>query len=278
MILPGSDSQEFAATLSSVTGEPIGQVEYGRFPDGEQIVQIPEPENRAIVVSSTLSDKSHIELLQLQDAAREVGVRELITVIPYLGYARQDKAFEPGQPVSARAMARAISTGTDQVITVNPHEQSVLEYFDVPAKSVDASSYLSQGLPSMDDPLFIGPDESAIDLAEGVRDAYGFGDVDYFEKVRLSGDDVEITPHHTTASNRNVVIVDDIVATGSTMSRAIEALQSPAKIVVACIHPLLAGNARTKLARAGVEQIIATDTIDRSVSSVSAAVPVAESL
>jgi ribose-phosphate pyrophosphokinase len=197
-----------------------------------------------------------------------------------MGYGRQDKAFADGDPVSARAMARAISTGSDRVLTVNPHEPSVTDFFDVPAESVDAAGRLAEPLPELSDPLFLSPDAGAISLAETVRDAYGVGAVDHFEKTRHSGTDVEIEPSEATVNGREVVLVDDIIATGSTMSQSISVLndRDAARVFVTCVHPLLVRNARLKLARAGVETIYGTDTIERAVSEITVAPAVADAL
>jgi ribose-phosphate pyrophosphokinase len=272
MILSGAASQGLGARLAAELGAPLGDVTYDRFPDGEQLVEVPSSiDGRAIVVSATISDAAHVQTLQLQDAAREAGAEEVVTVLPYLGYARQDTAFEPGQPVSARAVAAAISTGTDRVLTVTPHEPAVLEYFDVPASAVDAASRLAEPLPSLSEPVFLAPDESAAELAVTVRDAYGEGEVDHFEKERHSGSEVAISPHAADVTDRDVLIVDDIVATGETMSEAIAHLDDPASVSVACVHPLLVENARTRLARAGVDHIYGTDTVERAVTAVSVA-------
>jgi ribose-phosphate pyrophosphokinase len=279
MILSGSATQQLAAALAAELGEDLGRVEYDSFPDGEQMVHVPPVDGRAVVVASTVSSDAHVELLQLQDAAREAGAEEVVTVVPYMGYARQDEAFELGQPVSARAMARAISTGADRVITVCPHEHSVLGFFDVPAVGVDAAAQLADPLPAdLADPVFLAPDAGAVALAQSVRDGYGVGDTDHFEKHRHSGSDVTITPSDIDVTGRDVVVVDDIIATGTTMSEAIAELDAPNRVYVACVHPLLAGNARLKLADAGVEAVHATDTIERAVSTVSAAPAIAAEL
>ncbi|MES3518223.1 MAG: ribose-phosphate diphosphokinase [Natronomonas sp.] len=277
MIVPGSASQSLAAALGRTLSESVAAVEYDWFEDGETLVCVPETDDRAVVVAATDSAEAHIELLQLQDAARQQA-EEVITVLPYMGYARQDEAFEAGEPVSARAVARAISTGTDRVLVVEPHEDGVTEFFDVPCESVSAASVLAEPLPELNEPLFLAPDSGAVGLAEAVRDAYGHGTTDYFEKRRLSDTEVEVTPSDAAAVGRDVVLVDDIVATGSTMSAAIQQLESPARTFVTCVHPMLAGNARTKLETAGVEAIFGTDTLERSVTATSVAPAVAEFL
>jgi len=285
MIVPGPTSQALAATLADELDEPLADVEYDRFPDGEKLTAAPgfaaADGDRAVVVASTTTDEAHVRLLQLQDAVREAGASEVVTVVPYMGYARQDKVFEPGHPISARAVARAISTGTDRVVLVTPHETALADFFTVPCEVVDASPQLADPLPGdLADPLFLAPDEGATELAVAVRDAYGEGQTDYFEKKRLSGSEVEITPSDADVGGRDVVLVDDIVATGSTMAGSIGVLndRGAAGVYVTTIHPLLAQNARTKLERAGVEAIYGTDTIERDVSAVSVASLVADAL
>lgn len=277
MIVSGSRSQSLATALAADIDESLAVVEYDRFADGEMIVRIPDSGDRAIVVASTTSSDAHVELLQLQDAAARQA-DEVVTVLPYMGYARQDKAFEQGEPVTARAIARAISTGTDRVLTVNPHVDAVADFFDVPCETIDASSLLADPLPTLADPLFLAPDEGAIDLAGTVRDAYGAGETDYFEKTRLSDTDVEIQPSGTETTGRDVVLVDDIVATGSTMATAIAQLDDPHHVYVSCVHPVLATNAMIKLAAAGVDRVFGTDTIEGQVSAISVAPAIANRL
>lgn len=289
MIISGSASQALAAALAAELDEALASVVYEDFPDGELLAAVPDIDDadRAVIVASTTSAEAHIELLQLQDAVVEAGIEETVTVIPYMGYGRQDAPYTPdgteraGYPISARAMARAISTGTDRVLTVSPHETTVCEFFDVPADPVDAAAHLAEPLPSeLTDPVFLSPDAGAVDLAESVQAAYGHGTVDYFEKTRLSGSEVEIAPSDTAVAGRDVVIVDDIIATGSTMSQSIAVLndRDAARVFVGCVHPVLVDNARIKLARAGVEAVYGTDTIERAVSSVSVAPSIAETL
>jgi ribose-phosphate pyrophosphokinase len=285
MIVSGSASQVLAAELAAELDEPLARVEYERFPDGELLASAPgiadASGDRAVVVASTVSADAHVELLQLQDAAREWGVEEVVTVLPYMGYARQDEAFDEGHPVSARAVARAISSGTDRVLTVNPHEDAVCDFFEVLAEPLDAAGRLADPLPAdLDDPVFLSPDEGALDIAETARAAYGAGDVDYFEKTRHSGTEVELTPSDADVSGRDVVVTDDIIATGSTMAGAVEILtdRGASRAFVTCVHPMLAADASAKLSRAGVEAIYGTDTIERPVSAVSVAPVIGDAL
>lgn len=281
-IVPAGSSQSLAASLAAAGVGSLTVPSYERFADGETLAAVPEfAAESAIVVASTIDNDSHIELLQLQDAVREAGAREVTTVIPYLGYGRQDEAFKDGEPVSARAVARAISTGTDHVVLVDPHEAAVTDFFSVPTTIVEAAGELVTPLPDLTEPLFLAPDEGATELAETARDAYGNGEVDYFTKQRdYDTGDVELTPSDAAVTDRDIVVVDDIIATGGTMSGAIEVLneRGAADIYACCIHPVLAGAAQTKLAAAGVERVIGTDTIECAVSEVSVAPVLADVL
>ncbi|MEF8790632.1 MAG: ribose-phosphate diphosphokinase [Haloarculaceae archaeon] len=280
MILPGSASQSLGAALAADLDERLAAVEYDRFADGELVARIadPEPVDRAVVVASTVSGDAHVELLQLQDVARQYA-EEIVTVLPYMGYARQDEAFREGEPVSARAVARALSASTDRVVCVDPHEPAVGEFFDVPFETPSAADRLAVPLPDLVDPLFLAPDASARGLAKSVRDAYGSGTVDHFEKHRdRDTGEVSVAPAETEAAGRDVVLVDDIVATGGTMSEAIGQLEGPRGVFVACVHAMLAGNARTRLARAGVDRVYGTDTLERAESAVSVAPTIADAL
>ncbi len=284
MIIPGAETQAFAAALAEAADEPLGRVEYERFPDGEHVVRVPEAVagERAVVVASTVDSDAHVQLLQLQDAVREAGAEEVVTVVPYMGYARQDEAFQAGEPVSSRAIARAISTGTDRVVTVTPHEPAICEFFTVPATAVDAAEVLADPLPAdLDAPLFLSPDEGAIGLAKTVRDAYGEGETDFFEKDRdYDSGEITITPSDAPIEGRDVVLTDDIIATGSTMSESVAVLndRDAGRVYVTCVHAMLASNALTKLSTAGVEAVYGTDTLERAASEVSAAPVVAREL
>ena len=282
MIVPGSSSQLLAAALAEEMGQPSATPTYDCFPDGETLAAVPDFDgDEATIVAATGSDEAWVELLQLQDAVREAGAEDVTTVVPYMGYARQDQSFGDGEPVSARAMARAISTGTDRVVLVNPHERGVADFYDVPVEVVDAASVLADPLPALDDPLFLSPDEGAIDIATTVRDAYGTGETDYFEKRRdRDTGEIEVSPSDARVAGRDVVVVDDIVATGSTMSESVGVLtdRGADRVLAACVHPMLAANAVTKLRAAGVDRIVGSDTIERGCSVVSVAPVLADAL
>lgn len=280
MITCTSTAQVVAMEVSQEIDEPLVDL----APDGSVEATNKDKvsaDERVVIVASTTTSKAHLELLELQDRASKRDPSEIVTIIPYMGYARQDKLFREGEPISARAVARAISTSTDRVYSVNPHNVSILDYFDVPAEPIDAAPQLAKALPDdLADPIFLGPDEDAEWLARSVRDSYGTGHVDNFDKVRHSPTEVEMRADDKDFSGSDVVLVDDMIATGGTMSEAVDILagQDLERVFVTCVHPLLVGNALSKLHRAGITSIYATDTLDRTVSNVSVAEPIAEKL
>lgn len=276
MIVAGSESQVLAARVARETGRELARVEYERFPDGERLVRVPGVEGEEVaVVASTPTDASYVELLQILDACADASRIDLF--VPYMGYSRQDKQFGDGEAVSARALASAVPP-VESVTTVNLHEDDVLDWFDAETADLDAAPLLADSL-EVTSPLVVAPDESAFPLAETVADRLG-GDADYLVKERVSGDEVRIETRELGAESRDVVLVDDMVATGGTMSEAIEVFggNGARSVRVACVHPVLARNAVLRLYSAGVERVVATDTLETAVSDPSVASLIARHL
>jgi ribose-phosphate pyrophosphokinase len=251
--------------------------EIKKFPDGEQYIRIPASVTgeKVTIIQSTVTDSDFISLLLLIDACSEAS--RINVVIPYMGYARQDKRFREGEPISARAMAKAVKA--DNIYTINIHDESILDHFDGKAVNLDATPVIGRYIKNMnlEDPLVIAPDDGALDLALNASRDLGI-DYDFLEKTRLSGEKVTIKPKNIPVKGRDVIIIDDIISTGGTMAETISLLkgQGAKEVYTACVHPVLSGSAVLRLFRAGVRGIIATDTIDKGVSAVSVAPVIAE--
>ncbi len=271
-IIGGNASQLLAGRVSDALKSTLLICEFKRFPDGELYTRIIDElaGESVTIIQSTVNDSDFVSLLQLIDACSEAS--RIDVVIPYMGYARQDKQFKRGEPISARAMAGAIQA--DNVFTVNIHNESILDYFDARASNLDATPMIGEYIKNMKfkNPLIVAPDDGAIALAMNASKDLGI-DYDFLEKTRLSGESVTIQPKNIAVKGRDVIIIDDIISTGGTMAETISLLkkQGAHEVFVACVHPVLSSNAVLKLFKAGVKGIIATDTIDKGVSVVSVA-------
>lgn len=271
-IIGGTASQLLAGRVAELMKSALLLSEFKRFPDGEQYTRILDDVagEEVTIIQSTVNDSDFISLLQLIDACGDAA--KLDVVIPYMGYARQDKQFKKGEPISARAMARAIKA--DNVFTVNIHNESILDYFNAKAKNLDATPMIGRYIKNMKfkDSLIIAPDDGAIALARNASKDLGI-DYDFLEKTRHSGESVTIQPKNIAVKGRDVIIIDDIISTGGTMAETISLLKQRGahEVFAACVHPVFSNNAIAKLFRAGVKGIIATDTIDKGVSVVSVA-------
>ncbi len=271
-IIGGHASQLLAGRVSDALKSTLLICEFKRFPDGELYTRILDElaGESVTIIQSTVNDSDFVSLLQLIDACSEAS--RIDVVIPYMGYARQDKQFKRGEPISARAMASAIQA--DNVFTVNIHNESILDYFDAKATNLDATPMIGEYIKNMKfkNPLIVAPDDGAIALARNASKDLGI-DYDFLEKTRLSGESVTIQPKNIAVKGRDVIIIDDIISTGGTMAETISLLkkQGAHEVFVACVHPVLSSNAVLKLFKAGVKGIIATDTIDKGVSVVSVA-------
>jgi ribose-phosphate pyrophosphokinase len=277
-IIGGPASQLLASRVAKTLDCDLALCEYKTFPDNEMYVRIMDDVGQdAVIIQSTATDSDFMALLQLIDACSSA--EKVHVVIPYMGYARQDKQFKPGESLSARAVARTIMA--DNVVTVNIHENSVLDHFYCNTIDINAAPHIGKYLKELDlnSPVLLAPDKGAIDIVASAAIEFE-AEYDHLEKKRLSGDTVQITPKNLDVAGRDVVILDDMVATGGTVAEAVSMLkvQGATRVYVACIHPVLAGSALIKLYHSGIVDVIATDTLEKAVSKVSVAPLIAQTL
>ncbi|CAG0960466.1 MAG: ribose-phosphate diphosphokinase [Candidatus Methanoperedens sp.] len=270
-IIAGPASQLLAGRVTEVLKANLLISEFRKFPDGELYTRVVDDIGSVVtIIQSTVTDSDFIALLQLIDACSDAS--RVNVVIPYMGYARQDKKFKAGEAISARALARTIKA--DNVYTINIHDTSILDYFDAKTIDLDATPMIGKYIKNMKfiNPLIIAPDDGAINIAKSASSDLGI-DYDYLEKTRLSGEAVLIQPKNVNVKGRDVIIIDDIISTGGTIAETISLLrkQGAHEVFAACVHPVLSSNAILKIFKAGVKGIIATDTIDKGVSVVSVA-------
>ncbi|HEX2066120.1 MAG TPA: ribose-phosphate diphosphokinase [Candidatus Thermoplasmatota archaeon] len=278
VVLAGSASLPFAQELARLLDARLAQAEARRFPDGEGYVRILEPVQGqdVVVVQSTAPDANLVELLLWQDAAWEAGARSVAAVVPYLGYARQDRAFQPGEAVSSRAAARAIAAGSDRVLTIDPHKPDILRFFGGKGHAASAVPQLADALRAWGVEAVLAPDKGARERAEEAARRIG-AKADHLEKTRLSATEVRMQPKSLDVHGRRVAIVDDLIASGGTMLVAAQQLkaQGATAVYAACTHGLFTNGAVPRLLAGGIDRILTTDTLSSQGCAVVSAAPAA---
>lgn len=277
-VVAGPRSPALAKALAAELDADLVEAETKRFPDGEAYLRVAEDlsGDDVVLVQSTLGDEAWVELLLLQDAVASWEPATAVAVVPYLGYARQDQRFEPGEALSVQALAKAAGLAGQPVVTVDPHKPLVMDFFDVPCEAVTAMPALADPLAEEGCDFVLAPDEGAMEMAKRVAAELGC-DVDHVIKERISGDEVHIEAKDLDVEGRTVAVVDDIISTGGTMANAARALddQGADRVVCAGVHGVFAGTALKRLADAGVDRTLVTDTIEGPQSAATVAPVVA---
>jgi len=278
-IVAGSASKHVARFAASYLGARLSEVIVKRFPDDECYVRIMDnlDGEDVVLVQTTYPDHNLVEALLLQDAIREFKIKKLITVVPYMAYARQDKKFHDGEPISARAMSQHLCLNSDGMVLVDVHDTAITKHFRVPTVNVSAMPQIGEYLhKSARVDLIVSPDDGATEHAKKVAEVVGCN-WSFLEKKRIDGNTVEIAPKHVGAKDREIAIVDDIIATGGTILAATKQLklQGAKKVMAACTHGLFTGGAIPKL-RSVCDYILSADTIENETTIVSAGPEIAK--
>jgi len=241
-----------------------------RFPDGEVHLVLARSQqgSHVVIVQSTGPpvDQHLIELVMLADAAKRAGATRLTAVVPYFGYARQDRRSVDGEAIGAKAVARVIETvGVDDLVVIDPHSSALETMFGIPVHALTAVPVLSRAL----DPLagqhaiVVAPDLGAVELAERYAAALNLP-VAIVRKRRLSGEEVHADEVVGDVRDRRPLIVDDMITTAGTVEAATRAVLDRGcrpEVVVAATHGLFVGPARRRLAALPLQQILVTDTL-----------------
>ena len=271
MLLHFDDETPFARSLAQAAGLQPYPVQRHRFPDGELKLTLPVPLPASVVVLRSLHQPNEklVELVLLADAARGLGVRQLTLVAPYLAYMRQDKAFHAGEAVSQLIVGRLLADRFDAVVTVDPHLHRVATLDEaVPARrpvTLSAAPLIGAFFAARTpQPLLLGPDAES---EQWVKAAAG-GELDYAvcTKQRQGDQDVRIELPARSLRGRQVVVVDDVASSGGTLIEcARRALAAGATRVDAAVtHALLDAGAEARLAHAGIQRLVSTDSVPHS--------------
>jgi ribose-phosphate pyrophosphokinase len=277
LVAPGPASLDVAANLSAKLGAKLLTVEAIDFPDGESKIRVVDEvrNEKVIVVQSTYPpvDKHLMQLLSLSHKLSEDGAN-VYAVVPYLGYARQDKEFLKGEVVTLGIIAHLMrSVGIKRMVTVDIHSMQALGLFSFPVYSCSSIPLLAQYVEANFDlrkPIAVSPD-----LGSGTR-VEAFAAVLKSEFVsfrkrrdRLTGE-VSTEDQNLNLLGRDAIMIDDMISTGGSMVKCAQILKNHGakRVIAACAHPVLVGGAADKLKQAGVDEIIATNTIPSKYSKV----------
>lgn len=290
IIVPGSGSRSLAFKIAKAAGFDIVDVEVRSFPDREIYVKLKgrvKGEEVALIQSMAREpNKLLVEFLLTVDALRSSGARRVIGVIPYFPYLRQDAIFEEGEALSAKVVSKVIGgSGIDEVITVDPHLHRIKDlsgYLGVKFEKLTAASLLANYFKGKVDPrevLVIAPDEEAEQWAKPFAEELGT-DYEVLIKSRKTPSEVELKAEELSVKGEEIIIVDDMISTGTTMAEAVKALKlkGARRIFATCTHPLLIGDALYRIYRAGADEVVGTDTVPSPVSLISVAPLIADFL
>ena len=281
IIVGGSSSRDLAKELAAILQCTYVQAATTRFPDGECYTRIDHKEldDDVVIVQNTYPDGNMIEMFLLQDAVRRLGAKTITLVIPYFGYARQDRAFKPGEPESARVVAEHLDMVCDRVITVDIHKEDVLRYFKCPGEDLKAAGAIAEYFMDKNIDLVLSPDIGAIGRAKSVAEKMGLKS-DHLTKVRLSGSEVKISPANMDCAGKNILIVDDMISTGGTIIAAVHALREAGAsgVSVACTHGVFVDNAVERLTGSSLDTLLCCNTLENELSHISVAPIIADAL
>ena len=262
-VVSGSTHQRLGVALAQETGAEFCGVINKRFPDGERYVRVLRnvAGHDVTVVQNTFPDESIVELLLILEALRESGAKSITTIIPYMGYARQERTFQRGEAISARAVARPVGALSDRVFTVSVHTDEVLSFFGCPTQDIDGLQEAVRYLKGYKPGLVVAPDEGAREwCARAAKELKA--PLHVMSKVRVDDRTVETGSGKVTVKGLTVVILDDIISTGGTIASAGRLLKDAGagQVLAACTHGLFIEDAANRLRVC--DDILSSDTLE----------------
>src|SRR6185312_1418538 len=267
-VLSGSANRALAETIADHLGVDLGRVSLGRFADGEISVRIDENVRGLdifIVQPTNPPAENVLELLLLIDAARRASAGRITCVMPYYGYARQDRKDQPRVPIGAKLMANMIvSAGADRVLGVDFHQHQLQGFFDIPvdhlyAMPVFVNHYRRKGL---NDPVVVAPDVGSAKMARGFAKRLN-ASLAIIDKRRPKPNVSEVVNVVGDVEGHDCILVDDMIDTAGTVTEAARALKKlgAQDIYICATHALLSGPAKQRLNDSPIKEVAVTDTI-----------------
>jgi ribose-phosphate pyrophosphokinase len=271
MVFSGNANPQLTTDIAGYLDIPLGKAAVGQFSDGESMVEIQENvRGRDVFVVQPTCEPTNdnlIELLVMIDALRWSSVRRVTAVIPYFGYARQDRRPRSARvPITARLAAKMIGTaGADRVLTMDLHADQIQGFFDIPVDNVYASPILlgdiwRQKYPNQ---MVVSPDVGGVVRARALAKRLDDADLAIIDKRRPKTNVAQVMNIIGDVKGRTCILIDDLVDTAGTLCKAASALKSHGadKVVAYCSHAVLSGAAVTNIESSQLDELVVTNTI-----------------
>ncbi len=268
-VTSGNSNLKLAESIAQYLKVPLGDVAVGRFSEGEVSVKINQDvrgRDVFIIQPTCPPVNDHLmELLIMVDAFRRASARRITAVMPYYGYARQDRKDQPRVPITAKLVANLITgAGANRVLTMDLHAHQIQGFFDIPldhlfAVNVIVEYFKSRNLP---DPVVVSPDVGGIKMARAYAKRLGYA-LAMVDKRRISSEETEALDIMGSVNGKTAIIVDDLCATAGSLVQAAKALKDAgaSAVYAAATHAILSGPAKERLDGSVIEEMVVTDTI-----------------
>ena len=275
-IFAGSASQQLTTEIVEILGAKLGKIELGKFSDGEIKVEILENVrgHETYIVQSTCapSNANLMELMLITDALKRSSASKITAIIPYYGYARQDRRVRSARvPISAKVIADMMNTvGVDRVLTVDLHSESIQGFFDMPADNVYATKIMHDDIKSRssnDEPiLVVSPDAGGVVRARALAKFLGQSDLAIIDKRRATANESEVMNIIGDVAGKCCIVPDDMIDTAGTLCNAAQALKDAgaAKVKAYITHPVLSGPAIKRISNSSIDELVVTNSIPLS--------------
>ena len=275
-IFAGSASKQLTTEIVEILGVKLGKIELGKFSDGEIKVEILENVrgHETYIIQSTCapSNANLMELMLITDALKRSSASKITAIIPYYGYARQDRRVRSARvPISAKVIADMMNTvGVDRVLTVDLHSESIQGFFDMPADNVYATKIMHDDIKSRssnDEPiLVVSPDAGGVVRARALAKFLGQSDLAIIDKRRATANESEVMNIIGDVAGKCCIVPDDMIDTAGTLCNAAQALKDAgaAKVKAYITHPVLSGPAIERISNSFIDELVVTNSIPLS--------------
>ena len=268
-VFSGTANQELSRQIAKYLGIPLSEASIKRFSDGEISVQIGESVRGkdVFIIQSTCAptDTNLMELLILTDAIKRSSASTVTAVIPYFGYARQDRKAAPRVPITAKLVANMIETaGIDRVVTMDLHAGQIQGFFDIPVDNLYGTITFINYLKNkhLSNPIVASPDIGGVARARSLAKQLNL-DLAIIDKRREKANESEVMNVIGDANGKDVILIDDMVDTAGTLIKAAAAFKErgATSVTAFCTHPVLSGPAYERIATGAIDELVVTDTI-----------------